>query len=441
MSSIKLLSRHLALAALAAAMLARPDAARAEEQEQEQVQAQEDPNRHEWAVLPVLGGNSDIGFLFGGIFVLARMREGYDPYRWRALLQLAASVKEGPDRYELPVHEDILVLDMPDLLDDRLRLYSVLGFTKNIIAGYYGLGNASSARARDTKRGLQYGVTRPFIKEDLRISLGGPLSIVTSVGFAYYVFDIYPGSKLEQDIDAAAQDSDAGSALTPDNRPFDSSAVPSETLYGIGSHGRLGLALGLVYDSRDDETYATRGSFTELAVRGSPGVLTGAEHLYLGWTASTRVFAALHGEHLVLALRACVDLLHGRVPFYELAEVGGLAPFNALGGAHGVRGVPAGRYHGKLKILGNLELRSVFYRFDIVSHRFALGAGLFFDSGRLWSDIPPRSDLDGSGVELKFGTGGGLRIHWGDTVVIRFDVAYSPDARPVAIYLDLGQAF
>ena len=45
------------------------------------------------------------------------------------------------------------------------------------------------------------------------------------------------------------------------------------------------------------------------------------------------------------------------------------------------------------------------------------------------------------GIGLKYGVGGGLRVQEGKTFVVRGDVAWSPDARPIGGYVTAGQAF
>ncbi len=79
--------------------------------------------------------------------------------------------------------------------------------------------------------------------------------------------------------------------------------------------------------------------------------------------------------------------------------------------------------------------------------RFRLGASGFLDGGRLWAENGSRSDLDGDGLGLKWGAGGGPRLRWGESVLLRIDVAYSPSAAdvhpfaPVAFYVTFGHAF
>ena len=65
----------------------------------------------------------------------------------------------------------------------------------------------------------------------------------------------------------------------------------------------------------------------------------------------------------------------------------------------------------------------------------------FFDGGRVWADLRSAPELDGTGLGLKYGVGGGLRLQKGTTFVLRFDLAWSPDARPLGGYFLAGHLF
>ena len=110
-----------------------------------------------------------------------------------------------------------------------------------------------------------------------------------------------------------------------------------------------------------------------------------------------------------------------------------------------IRGVPRQRYFGKQKAIVNLELRSMFYRFKIKGQRFGLGGLAFVDAGRIWTDYKTTMlggvDVDGDFWDIKVGVGGGLRITWGETLVIRADPAWSPTDQNFGFYVDIGQLF
>jgi hypothetical protein len=73
------------------------------------------------------------------------------------------------------------------------------------------------------------------------------------------------------------------------------------------------------------------------------------------------------------------------------------------------------------------------------SNRFAIAA--FADTGRVFSTYSSQPELDGTSIGLKVGLGGGLRLLAGQSFVLRGDVAWSPDARPIGAYLNAGQTF
>ena len=94
-------------------------------------------------------------------------------------------------------------------------------------------------------------------------------------------------------------------------------------------------------------------------------------------------------------------------PFYELARYDDTF---ALGGQNGVRGVPGQRYYGKVKIFGNVEVRSQLIQFKLFKKELTLGVAAFFDAGRAWAEWARHPELDGRGWGIKYGTGGGVRF-------------------------------
>jgi outer membrane protein assembly factor BamA len=259
------------------------------------------------------------------------------------------------------------------------------------------------------------------------------LEVLLGASYLYNIIKPYAGSKLANDLAVRETDTADGATLR-------------KTMLGVVDHSVLSLNLGLLYDTRDHEYVTTHGSFSELSLRVSPGIdqkLAFAQ-LFVG----TSVFQPIAGEWLVLASRVAFDWLFGNVPFYELANFGVLNQRDGPGGSWSVRGVPRQRYFGKQKVLANVELRSMFWRFNIKSQRFGLGALAFVDAGRVWTDYETIKlaglDVDSTPKSLyglKLGVGGGLRLTWGETLVIRADPAWSPTDKTFGFYVDIGQMF
>lgn len=388
-----------------------------------------DPERLEWGVLPALTFSSDIGLGFGAIMSLARFAPGYKPYLWRLEVLWLMTVKEKPGGggFELPYHDDYIKLDLPGLLGGRLRLNAELAFSRYTTSGYFGFGNASkvddAARALNSHYHL-YDRIYPTASLQARVKVTDHIHALIGGQVTYNWINIYEGSLLERDLAARAND--------PELRRL---------LRGADDFANVELNLGWIWDSRDHEYMPTRGAFHEISWRFSPGVALGTDHGYGGVNMTLRYYRAVAGPKLILAGRAMVDLLVGQPPFFELARHGGLFRSDALGGARAIRGIGLQRYHGKIKLMGNLEARSRFLRFSLWSARFQLGAVAFFDFGRCFADWTDSAALDGSGLGLKLGTGGGLRLAWGEAFVIRADVAWSPDAEPIGYYIDVNHIF
>ncbi len=387
-----------------------------------------DPNRLEWAPLPAVGGNTDMGLMLGVQTVVVKYDPNYAPYRYRVGAQIAMSLKwwDGRGLY-LPVHMDFLRLDFPGLAGGRLRLFVSAEYNQRNNTGYYGLGNASRYQASSTEPGsypavsmnrqrYQYRQYEPLVRANARYQLGHGLFLMTGARLLWERSDVYPGSALSKDR----------------NR-----------VYGLQDHVGLQVAAGITYDTRNHEFVPSKGFFCEAQLRASPGL--GNDLNFGGATLDGRSYVSLYGEYLVLASRLFADLLFGNVPVCELSRAASFENREYPGGRDGFRGVPEGRYHGKVKIGGDVELRSTFWTFHLLGERFRVGALLLADAGRIWAGYGKAPALDGTGAGIKWGAGVGVRVQVGETVVARFDFAYSPDSAaigvPIGIYVDMGHVF
>ncbi|MCL4236172.1 MAG: BamA/TamA family outer membrane protein, partial [Deltaproteobacteria bacterium] len=356
-----------------------------------------DPNRAEWAVLPIIAGDTDIGFVFGAFVQWTRFREGIRPHERQIVTQFKMSVDEGPDGAEFPTHDHFVGADLPGLSGGRVRLAPKVFYFHEITAGYYGLGNDSRYVEPDENddeaaRRYQYAREAIGVEAQARLRIGGNWAVFSTLSATGQDVDTYAGSLLRADAES----------------------LPDE-IFGMGDNTVIQVLGGVVYDSRDHEVVPTRGVFADASVRGSSGELTGADHDYGGANIAVRGFVPIAPPYAVLAVRATCDALAGDVPVYLLARAAGISTIQAPAGKNAIRGIPAGRYHGKAKALANAEMRSMFHPFSIGTQRFRWGAAAFFDTGRVWARADRASDEDGEGGGLKYGTGGGPRLQWGES--------------------------
>jgi hypothetical protein len=389
----------------------------------------EDPHRFELAGFPVLGGNSDIGFQFGVAGTLTRYCGAVEPYLWNIDLVLSASARDDAGNVHLVQQSHVLRLDAPDLWNGRLRLDGRLSYQRTINEGYYGLGDASTATLSSGES--SFGHEYEFIQEEARARFilhfrtGTPFEVIVGGNFRYELVTTYPGSKLAED----------GAARLPNGAPL---------IRGLAPTFLSGLAIGAYYDTRDSEFITTKGLFYQVGVGGMLGTADGV--FYGNASAVLAHYVPIKGPFL-FAERLMGSVEFGQVPFYDLQQAGTFEPQQLFGGESGVRGVPDGRYAGKIMALSNTEIRTRALRFYLFKQHLGIGATTFFDFGRVWSDFKPNPQLDGKGAGLKYGVGGGIYLQWGEAAIFRIEAAYSPDAvsenpkLPVGIYVSDGLMF
>jgi hypothetical protein len=380
---------------------------------------------YEFNLLPVAGGTSDIG-IGGGYFLgLTRMAPMEIPYVWN--IESAGFVtfaKQTGGGLIVPYQDDYVTFTLLHLFGSPLELQIRPEYSWETTLGYYGLGNASSATlpAGKTVKYFEYGRLHPEVYAQVRAGIVDHVIVRGGIRYIRTWLQVADDSKLAQDLRSGS----------PEVKSL------------LGSTDPNGVALvsgGVQFDNRDNITTAHRGTFDSFDVQVSPGGTWGS-FSYLEGTADLRVFVPLSTPRVTLAARLAGDLLFGNPPFYELAR---FEDTYAIGGLSGVRGVPAQRYYGKVKVLANVELRTEIVTFRALGKPVTFGVTGFADGGRVWADTTAQPALDGVGLGplagLKYGVGGGVRLQSGSAFVLRADVAWSPDATPIAAYVSAGQMF
>lgn len=381
----------------------------------------ENQPHNEVNIVPVVGGSTDLGFGGGYFLGIARVKKGVDPFIWNidssGLITFKYTQRSG---FTVPYQDLYARLTIPRLFGSPLRLEIRPSYTWESI-DYFGIGNASSHDAANNSNPEYSKYQRGHPQFDIDVRTRIVDHFAGRVGFRYI-----------QNFIRVADDS----SLAEDQR---SGSDEVRRLIGnTGSHAVALFKYGLQWDTRDNETSSHSGSFDTLDLKLSPGGTAEFPYRYGEATLNLRGYLPLGTPRITLAVRGVADAMFGDVPFYELSRFDDTF---AIGGATGVRGVPAQRYSGKLKAFGNAELRLEVVSFHALGKPLTLGVVPFFDAGRVWADYRRHPELDGKGIGLKYGYGGGLRVQSGTSFVIRLDVAASPDADPVSGYFAAGQVF
>jgi len=374
-----------------------------------------DPHRLELGVVPGVALDSALGLGLANLLNLARLDPELAPYAWRlnALTQIFLS-KNDAGKIAPTYQLYRFAYDAPRFLVPGVRLTAELSFSRLINSGYYGLGNASMATGpADRARYFEYDRITPLARVVTRVDTGQEVELFAGGLFAMNWINVFDGSRLQQDLQRGVN------------------------LVGVSRHARLEGLVGILREDRDDEIDPTHGGFHELSLR--VGQLFETPATYGGLNLTLRQFVPVWQPYLVLAARFMTDLLFGDAPVYELARYGGLQPGNGPAGPLAIRGPRAQRYHGKIKVFANLELRARLLRFRLFGLPTLVGLVAFVDTGRVWTEWRARPELDGRGLGLKIAAGGGFRYRWGSAFVVRGDLGWSPDG--VLFSVDAGHVF
>jgi hypothetical protein len=376
--------------------------------------------RTEIAFVPIVGGDSDVGIGIGQTSALTRMDPNHAPYLWRIESGTLITFKTAQG-FGNPYQDYFVLLALRGLYPG-LRLTMRPSYTRASNPTFFGFGDAASAPPiGQSLQGYQYTHAELRLEARAILDLDHHLYLEVSDVLSHHWLDVPSNTELARELASPA------------------SGEISGLLGPTPPHFVNVLTYGVAFDTRDSEIVTRRGIHARATVGLSPGGSRPLPYRYGRATASLAYFTTRLSGRVTLAARGIVDALFGHPPFYELALYeNGMAAF---GGGTGVRGIPAWRYYGKLKAFGNLEARFEIAPFTAFRHPHVLGGVVFFDLGRLWADWSPNPDLDGTGLGLKYGTGLGIRVERDTTFVVRADIAWSPDARPIAGYFNAGQAF
>jgi hypothetical protein len=311
-----------------------------------------------------------------------------------------------------------LLLTLPRLLHERLRVTARAAFTRETSVRYFGVGDATPLPPDDASPRYTFERTHPTLAGHARATLLPHFFATAGVSCTVNWLNVPADGKLAKDMQAGS----------PEVRSL---------LGDARTHAVVLLDSAVSWDSRDDEVVPRRGTWDEITMRVSPHIGEAAPYGYTEILAIARAYAPI-GSRVVIAVRGLGDVLLGTPPFYHLAEYDDTY---AIGGSAGLRGVPGQRYYGKVKLIGNVEVRTDVTRIRAIGKPWGIALVAFFDAGRLWADTSPHPELDGTGLGLKWGTGLGVRVQQGRAFVVRGDVAWSPDAQPIGGYFAAGETF
>lgn len=323
-----------------------------------------------FAPLPVVGYNSDLGFQYGICCDLFNYSDGrmFPNYKDHFYIEASRYTKQQTLLY---------VLYNSDYLIPGIQSTFVASYQLDPMYYFYGFNGLeqydASLNANKDIRTARYSYWRSMIRvmADFQGNLAGP-HFRWAAGAAFWNFKI---SDLKMDA------YDAENTLF--NEYKSNGLIRPEEADG-GSH--LELKLGLVYDTRDFAPSPSRGIWAEAFFTGAPDFFK-AGTSYLKFCAHFRQYLPIaRNDAFVFAYHlAYQGTLAGRTPFYLLQNIYNLRMLQTssegLGSANTLRAIMPCRLLGESYAWGNFEFRIRLFKFNLINQSWYVGLNPFFDCG------------------------------------------------------------
>jgi len=426
-----------------------------------------------FGALPTITFNSDLGFQYGALVDLYNYGDGklYPKYYERVYLEWSRFTK-GSGINNLSFESNRLLKGRTLFFDVMYRpddQYDFFGLN-----GYESVYNSSWTDINDpdyhTRMFYKNQTKLLKIKLDVLNPINDKISWVAGMIFFNLNInevDIDKFNKGKEDVDKLPSNADQPGLY---KKYVDWGLIPESQKNG-GS--LMGFKGGLVYDTRNNWTNATKGIWTEFVLMYVPPFIGSADANYMKLSIVHRQYIPIVKDRLTFAYRVGYQgILFGEEPYYVQPYMMNITIKNSmetgLGGNKTLRGVKRNRVVGKGKAWINAEFRWRFVNFDLLKQHFYLATNVFMDVGMIiqktdiekrYNDIVkehPLTDSNFWGADFNpdnyfnFGAekphpsyGIGLRIAMNENFVVGIDYGrtLSPQDGTTGFYIGLGYLF
>lgn len=190
-----------ALAVVVLLLVSLPRVAHAGDEAQSAKDREEERPHTEVDPIPLVGGDTDIGWGGGALVDIARHDTGYRPFRWSLELSGLVTFKPPPSgggNIQTPYQDYYARLRFPHLLGDQLSLDIRPEYSSEAALKYYGMGNASQVTPFPSLVDpyYEYGRIHPTLLVEGRLRMAGHLFVVVANSLRYNILDVRPDTRL-----------------------------------------------------------------------------------------------------------------------------------------------------------------------------------------------------------------------------------------------------
>ncbi len=341
-----------------------------------------------FGVLPAITYNSDLGFQYGGLVDLYNYGDGkiYPNYYDRYYLEVSFFTK-GSGLYNFSYESNRILpgrtvyVDIKYQPDEQYDFYGV--------NGYESVYNSSWEDRADTSY-----KSRMFYKNQTK-RLKAKLDILNPInehlswmgGLEFFNFEVN-----SLDVNRYNDGRDEEDQIHPIdqmpglwNRYVRWGVIDPENASG-GSF--LGLKGGIMYDSRNSWSNASKGILGEAVLVWVPEFIGNINSSYLKLNVTFRQYFTLIKDKLSFVYRLDYSgNIAGKEPYYSMPVMYSVllkgSPGEGLGGKRTLRGIRRNRVVGNGEIMANAEFRYKFVKFRWFKQNWYLALNAFLDAGRV----------------------------------------------------------
>jgi hypothetical protein len=160
----------------------------------------------------------------------------------------------------------------------------------------------------------------------------------------------------------------------------------------------LGMKAGIVFDTRDNWTNASKGIWSEAVLVYVPDFIGNSNASYLKLNLTHRQYFTWIKDKITFAYRlGYTGNLTGNEPYFSLpimysAMLKGSVE-NGLGGSKTLRGIRRNRVIGDGEAYGNAEFRYKFAKFNLLKQHWYLATTIFLDAGKVIQILPLKNSV------------------------------------------------
>ncbi|MFV1883644.1 MAG: BamA/TamA family outer membrane protein [Balneola sp.] len=352
----------------------------------------------EFAFLPAIAFNSDLGFIVGGITSLYNYKNDIRPFYSYINIAGIFSTK-GLASFEI-------ALDKPFAFGTNMRLTSSFYTSRFLEDTYYGIANYQKLEQDPPDGNPDYYLFKSFSS-----GFNGMLRIPASINAKQQQLDVLAILNLDYQT------------------PWENGTerlISVQEPAGFKGGRTFMIGTGIIWEARNSEFNPTKGNYLETSIEIGNKL----------WGSSFNNFVLKHEMYHYLTFHLIKDITlanrfyakhtSGETPYWKLAYAGD---------EETLRGYPSRRFLDDNVAILNTELRTWLIDFPSLDMKF--GGNLFFDVGRTF---PNGSSLNTITSDLKYTFGfSGTASFFTPDFIIRGDVGFSEEG--TGVYITTGYMF